>query len=136
MARQAVCDAVETYLAANWSKATIFGENVEGSTPEDGTPFVVVQYPFVSSRQISVGAPGANLWRDDGAFRIVLHVERGAGTKQGRGWADEIATLFRGKDLDVLRTWAPTAPVTDDRNPQATYYVLSFSVPYQHDYFG
>lgn len=136
MARQAVCDAVETYLTSNWSKATIYGENAEGSTPEDGTPFVVVQYPFVTARQITVGVPGDNLWRDDGAFRVVVHVERGSGTKQGRQWADEIAALFRGKDLVALRTWAPTAPVTDDRNASATYYVLSFSVPYSHDYHG
>lgn len=136
MARQAVCDAVETHLATNWDRATIYGENSEGATPEDGTPFVVVQYPFVTSRQISVGVPGSNLWRDEGAFRIVIHVERGAGTRQGREWADEIAALFRGKDLDVLQTWAPTAPVTDDRNPAGAYYVLSISCPYQHDYYG
>lgn len=136
MARQAVCDAVETHLSTNWSRAPIFGENSEGSTPEDGTPFLVVQYPFVTSRQISIGVPGSNLWRDEGAFRIVIHVERGAGTRKGREWADEIAALFRGKDLDVLQTWAPTAPVTDDRNPASTYYVLSISCPYQHDYYG
>ena len=136
MARQAVCDAVERHLSDSWSRAAIFGENVEGLTPEDGTPFVVIQYPFVTSRQISMGAPGSNVWRDDGAFRVVIHVERGSGTKMGREWADEIAALFRGKDLGVIQTWAPTAPVTNDRNAEATYFVLSFSVPYSHDYFG
>lgn len=136
MARQSVCDAVEAYLAAHWSEAEIFGENSEGSTPTDGSPFVVVQYPYVTSRQISVGTPGNNVWRDEGAFRIVIHVERGVGTKVGREWADQIAALFRGKDLGVLRTWAPTAAVTDNRNPAETYYILSFSCPYSHDYFG
>lgn len=136
MARQAVCDAVEAHLSANWSRAAIFGENSEGLTPADGSPFVVVQYPFVSSSQISIGAPGNNVWRDDGAFRVVIHVARGSGTKIGRQWADEISALFRGKDLGVLQIGAPTAPVTDDRNAVATYYVLSFSVPYSHDYFG
>ncbi|MHB2265662.1 phage tail terminator-like protein [Aliihoeflea sp. PC F10.4] len=136
MARQSVVDTVEAYLAAEWSVVPVFGENVEGETPEDGSPFIVLQYPYVTSRQVSLGAPGANIWRDDGAFRVVIHVERGSGVKVGRQWADEIADIFRGKDLGILQTWAPTAPVTDDRNPAATYYILSFSVPYTHDYFG
>lgn len=136
MARQAVCDAVEAHLASNWNKAAIFGENLEAQTPRDGSAYVLVQYPFVNSRQISVGAPGNNLWRDDGAFRVVIHVPRGSGTIEGREWADEIAALFRGRDMPALRTWAPTAPVTDDRNAKAAYYVLSFSVPYSHDYYG
>lgn len=136
MARQAVVDAVEAFLEHHWDAVPVYGENEAGETPADLSPFIVVQYPFVSSRQITVGAPGENLWRDEGAFRIVLHVERGSGVRQGRSWADELATLFRGKDLGILQTWAPTAPVTDDRNAVAGYYVLSFSCPYQHDYFG
>ncbi|HEV7416040.1 MAG TPA: hypothetical protein VGN98_07770, partial [Tianweitania sediminis] len=71
------------------------------------------------------------------AFRIVIHVEKGRGTAQGRQWADEIAALFRGRDLDgVLQCWAPTAPVTDDRNTSGSYFILSFAVPYTHDYKG
>lgn len=136
MARQAVVDAVEEYLADNWSAVPIFGENTLGVTPANGSPFVVVQYPYAISRQISIGAPGANVWRDDGAFRLVIHVERGTGAKQGRQWADELADLFRGKNLTVLQTHAPSAPVTDDRNDKATYWVMSIAVPYTHDYYA
>lgn len=136
MARQAVIDAVESVLAADWTLAPVFGENTEGRTPDDGSPFLVVQYPFNTSRQLTFGAPGANRWRDEGAFRIVLHIERGSGTALGRQWADQLADLFRGRDLNVIQTFAPTAPVTDDRNSAATYYVLSISVPYWHDYLG
>ncbi len=136
MARQAVVDTVESYLAANWSAVPVFGENVEGATPTNGSPFILVQYPFMTSQQISIGAPGSNLWRDEGAFRIVIHVERGKGTKQGRQWADQLADLFRGKDLTVIQTSAPSAPVTDDRNDAGSYWKLSFAVPYRHDYYA
>ena len=89
------------------------------------------------SGQGAILDPGNNVWRDDGAFRLVLHVERGGGIDDATVWADELAAIFRGKDLGgIIQTWAPSAPVTDDRNSAANYYVLSFAVPYWHDYLG
>jgi hypothetical protein len=77
MARKAVVDKVEEVLAAGFTAAPIFGENEEREPPTDGSSYVIVQYPYCRSEQISVGAPGTNVWRDEGAFRVVLHVERG-----------------------------------------------------------
>lgn len=137
MARASVVEKVEAVLTAEWNGAPVFGENTVGSTPDDGSPFVVVQYPLVRSSQPGLGTIGQRLFRDEGAFRVVIHVERGAGANRGRQWADEIAAIFRGRDLDgVLQTWAPSAPVTDDRNAEGNYYILSFAVPYTHDYAG
>lgn len=137
MARKAVIDIVAATLAANWTKCPVYGPNVLDETPEDGSPYIVVQFPYVKSDQVTFGDPGNNWWRDDGAFRLVLHVERGGGIDDGTAWADELAAIFRGKDLGgILQTWAPSAPVTDDRNSAANYYVLSFAVPYWHDYLG
>lgn len=136
MARQAVVDAVEGYLAANWSAVPVFGENTRGVTPADGSPYVMIQYPFARSEQISIGAPGSNVWRDEGAFRLVLYFERGRGTKQARQWLDQMADLFRGKDLTVLQAHAPSVPVTDDRAEAGVYWAMSVSVPYTHDYYA
>ncbi len=137
MARSVVVDKVEEVLAgAGLAGVTIYGENSEGVTPSDGSPYIVVQYPYCNSQQISIGSPGDNLWRDEGTIRIVIHVMRNAGATQGRAWADQIADLFRGKDFTVLQTQAPSAAVSDDRSSDGPYYVLAFVIPYRHDYYA
>lgn len=134
MARQAVVDCVTAALAA-WTGAPVFDENSKGSTPTDGSPFVVVQYPWARADQISFSAPGENIWRDEGAFRFVIHVPSGGGLTQGRQWADQLADLFRGKDLTTIQTGAPTPAAVDDWS-SGTYAILSLSVPYRHDYIA
>lgn len=136
MARKAVIDIVAAVLAGHWTHCPVFHPNTTAEPPEDGSPYIVVQYPYANSEQKTFGAPGGNKWRDDGAFRLVIHVGRGDGIDAGTQWADELATMFRGKDLGAIQTWAPSAPVTDDRNSAAQYYVLSIAVPYWHDYLG
>jgi hypothetical protein len=55
MAHKAVEDAVDAYLAAHWSTCPIFTENSEGSTPVDGSPFIIVQYPVANTERATVG---------------------------------------------------------------------------------
>ncbi|MBN8958580.1 MAG: hypothetical protein J0H17_18745 [Rhizobiales bacterium] len=136
MASKAVVDAVEARLAANWSTCPIFGINDEATPPADGSPFLIVQYPIASARGITVGAPGANVHREEGTFRIVIHTERGGGTAKGLQWGDEIAAIFRTKAFDGVRTFSPSPPIEDDTNESGVYYAHSISVPYQFDLIG
>lgn len=110
--------------------------DIRGDTPPGNTPFLVIQYPVATASQITFGAPGLNFWRDEGAIRFVLNVETGSGANQALAWMEEIAALFRGKTLDGVRTYAPTSPVIDDRNDEAGWFKLSFSVPFDHDVIG
>ncbi len=137
MSLLAVSTAVEARLAAHWTRCPVRTLNsTEGDTPADNSAFLVVQYPVGSAAQISTGAPGANVFRDEGAIRFVLNVETGEGTLRALTWIDELASLFRGKLFDGVRTDAPSPPVIDDRNDAGGWFSLSFSVPYQHDIFG
>ncbi|MER2268245.1 phage tail terminator-like protein [Methylobacterium oxalidis] len=131
-----VADAVEARLASAWDRCPVFGINKQGETPKDGSPFVQMSYPVANGEQLTVGAPGENIWRETGTFRLVLNSRRGRGIVEGLTWADELAALFRGKEFGGVQTFAPSSPVIDDRNEEGMYFVLSLSVPYQADIFG
>ncbi|MDR7036112.1 hypothetical protein J2X36_000848 [Methylobacterium sp. BE186] len=131
-----VVDAVEARLADGWDKCPIYGINKQGETPKGGDPFVQVSYPVANGEQLTVGAPGENIWRETGTFRLVINSRRGRGVIEGLTWADELAALFRGKDFGGVQTFAPSSPVIDDRNEEGMYFVLSLSVPYQADIIG
>lgn len=131
-----VVDAVEARLAEGWTKCPVVGINLTGNTPKDGSPFVQVSYPVANGEQLTVGAPGQNVYRETGAFRLVVNARRGRGVADGLAWADELAALFRGKEFGGIQTFAPSSPVIDDRNDEGNYFVLSFAVPYQADILG
>lgn len=136
MASAAVVTAVEARLAANFTRCPVVSLNLLGTAPDDGSPFLTVQYPVANGQQQSIGSPGANVWREDGAFRLILNIRRAQGVTEGMQWADELAALFRGKQFGGMSTWAPTSPVLDDSNDNGNYWVLSFVVPYYADILG
>lgn len=137
MAKKRVIDAVEARLGQGWQGAPVYGLNGRiGDTPKDRSPYVLVQYPYNTARQLTFGAPGANVWRDEGGIRFVIHVARGSGVAQGLAWAEEIADLFRGKEFGGVQTFAPSSPVIDDANENGNYFILSLVVPYQFDLIG
>lgn len=137
MPSKEVVDAVNTVLAG-WTAATIIGPNAsDNEPPQDGSPYVQVDYPLSESRQLTIGSPGANVFREEGVFRLVIHAVRGAGVDAGLVWAAELAALFRNyDDGDGFRTFAPSPPTTDDDSESGNYYRLSIAVPYFYDIIG
>ncbi len=136
MARKAVMDAVEARLAALWTRCPVAGNRLEGDTPSGATSFLAVQYPVANEERITVGAPGENVYREEGAIRFVLNAGREVSSAVALAWADELASLFRGKIFDGVETFGVSTPALDDRNDRAGYFVLSLAVPYQHDITG
>lgn len=136
MARSEVVAAVRARIEANWTHAPVFDENSQGSTPADGTPYLDIQFPFSTNERISFGVPGANTHREEGAFRILINVERGSGGDTGRAWADELSDLFRGKHFDGVETFAPDSASSDDANENGQYFTYAVVVPYRFDYLG
>ena len=136
MALKLVVDAVEARLAAGWSRCPVVSVNLNKKPPPDGSAHLVVQYPAASSRPISIGAPGANIYREEGAFRILVNMPKGDGQEQGLQWADELAALFRGRRFGGVETFAPSSPALDDRNDAGNFFQLSIAVPYEADVIG
>lgn len=136
MADKSVIDAVNARLASLWTSCPVRGLNLEGDTPADGSAFLAVEYPIASSSQISIGSPGSNVYREIGAIRFVINVQRGDGLDGGSQMAKDLAALFRGKQFSGVNTWAPSSPVLDDRNDIGNYWKLTFAVPYYFDLIG
>lgn len=137
MASPAVVAAFEAALAADWSETPIIAENAsDGDAPADGSAFLFVHYPYASRDQISVGAPGTNVFREEGAARLVLNVARGSGLDQGHQWAQQLVELFIGRDLGGVIVRAIDGPATDDRNESGNYYRLAIAIAYEHDFLG
>lgn len=136
MPSQAVAEAVAARLDALWTRCPVFGINQEATAPADASPYLAVQFPVANRDQITIGAPGNNIFREWGALRFVLHTERGAGPAKALAWADELALMFQAKQFGAVTTYAPSPPTLDGRNYDGNYCVVSFAVPYFADTRG
>jgi len=136
MASVAVMDAVDARIASLWTATSYFGLNEEGEAPADLSAFLEVQYPLANAQQMSIGSPGAQVFREEGGIRFVLSIPRGVGTRDWQLKLEALVDGFRAKRFDGVNTWAPTSPVLDDGNARAGYWRLTAVVPYYFDMLG
>lgn len=132
MASKVVEDAVDAYLAAHWSSCPIFTDNQQGSVPDDGSAFVIVQFPVANVDRMS---PSSRLYREEGGFRIVINVERGAGTSKIRDYGSQLAAIFRDVTIsNVVNCLVPTEVFTDDQSDKGLYFTGTVVVPYNYTF--
>lgn len=136
MASATPAAAIEARLRAQWTSTPVFLPNEvnEGPRDSDGNPlsFVVIEFPGGSAEQISIGAPGDNVWREIGAFMIHVMVPVGEGAAAARSKAATIASIFRGKEFDGVECWAPLPPQESQR-ADGVWWGCSFGTPYLFD---
>ena len=136
MAHPDVEQAFRDRLAEGFTGCELVDDGAEPNV-EGFDPFLTLQFPFVSSSQITTGSPGSNFYREEGAARFVLSVRRNKPSiAEGKQWCVEIAALFRGKHFGGVRTYAPNSPVSDDGNDMGGFYVLAFTCPFDFDVVG
>lgn len=135
MASAAVITAVEARIAANWA-GTFQDLNAGADPPADGSPFLVAQFPVANAEQISIGAPGAEVFREEGAIRFVYSIPRGAGVLPWQATLETLLALFRAKQFGGVNTWAPTSPTFDDSDADGQYWKITAVVPYYFDALG
>ncbi len=133
MASLTVSNAVSTYLAANFSTCPVFALNEQMEPPIDGRAFVQVQYPIALEEQQSIGDPGNNVFREEGAIRFVVNAPVAAGIAEAATLADELRTLFRNKRFDGVHTFEAPPITLDDNSDRAGYFQGSFAVAYEFD---
>lgn len=132
MAHYSVVQSVETRVADNFAHCPAYVENELMQTPDDGSAFLIIQFPWSNSIWEEIG--GTPVFKEEGAFRFVLAVTRGQGAHTARQWLGELATLFRGVLFDGIQCFVPDTPVANDDNEMASYYRLSIAVPYWYTY--
>lgn len=136
MASSAPAAAIEARLKANWTHAAIpiLAPDDLDNPPNPPQAFVVLEFPGGVAEQITIGAPGANIFRETGAFMIHIQVPDADADRAAtaRGYAGEIAAIYRGKQFSGVCCWAPYPPA-EDTAANGLYWGLSFSVPYYFD---
>jgi hypothetical protein len=136
MAGKVVVDAVAARLAESWTLTAIIDDDSSGMGTGDGSPYVTIEYPVSVENQITVGSPGNNVFRESGAFRIVLTSQIGIGISQSLDWIDRLRAIFRGKQFSGVTTYAPSPAAIDNSNYVGGKFIVSSSVPYYADLFA
>ena len=80
MASAAVVTAIQAALAANWTATPIVQPNFASLVPDDGSAFLVLEFPPVGGEtQITLGPQGSRVFREEGAFLLTLCIPLGIG---------------------------------------------------------
>lgn len=135
MPHPAVPAAVEGKLATAWTETPIVGVLTPKAKPVGDAAFLLVDYPVTNTEVMTVGAPGANVWRDEGVFRVRLYYPKHQSTIAQQK-AGVISALFLGQQFDGVQCWGPSDAPIDDENDRGLFYVQSVVVPYEFDHFG
>lgn len=133
MASRHVEEAVEAYLAANWVASPVIVENAQGEAPQDGSPFLRLEFPLSNTNRWPINS---RFYAESGGFRIVIAVESGTGTAKIREWGETLATLFREREFGGIKTQVPSEPFTDDLSDEGNYFVGAMIIPYTYNFEG
>lgn len=130
MAHKQVEIAVEARLRAS-TAMPVFVENVIAEPLADGSAYIVLQFPVSSIQRWPLGN---RVYREVGAFRLVLHVPTGTGTDQIRDIGEQLAAAFCDQTFDRVNCRVPGAPFIDDRSEGGLIWA-SVVVPYDYSFF-
>lgn len=136
MAHSQVVATIEAHVSEAWPHTIVYAEDDNRGVPDDASSFLVVSFPWSRSEQASIGAPGQNWWREEGAFVLMLALPRGAGVREGRAWLDGFACTVRGRDIGKVRCRAPQSAVLDDDPADTSHVRITMAVPYLFDLVG
>lgn len=142
MASYAVIDAFWTMIAAAWPHTPVLGLNESSKVPSDNSAFLALTFPVATEDRISIGAPGSNIFREEGAAHICLAVPIGTGINPtGAPWAqriDELRAALRDQCFAAGAgvTWEASPPFLNERSDRGAYFEMSFAVPYRYDVEG
>ncbi len=131
MAHHLVEEAVVAKLSADWSLCPVVTENGSVAPPADGAPYLVLQFPIANARRVTVNE---RRYREEGAFRLVLHVRAGSGLARLRDWSEQLSALFRDQSFGGVVCQVPGPPFTDGKGADGGYFWAAIVAPYTFNY--
>lgn len=138
MASAAVVTAVQTLLAANWTATPIIGPNQETLVPDDGSAFLVLEFPPVGDEnQITLGPQGTRIFREEGAILLTLCIPLGIGVNAtATPWLtqfDALRAVFRGQEFNFVNTLGASPAHQNSESDRGSYYELSTAIAFYFD---
>jgi fermentation-respiration switch protein FrsA (DUF1100 family) len=135
-----VSETIGAAIQAAWTHTPIRVGNAAANAPADGSAFLTVMYVSARERQISTGAPGANIWRTHGGVYIELAIPSSVAPNDVEApWMDRLEALrdaLRGKVFGNVETLGASGPTEDESSDLGAYYVYSIAVEYLADVIG
>ncbi|PZU87346.1 MAG: hypothetical protein DI527_18905 [Chelatococcus sp.] len=129
MAHKLVEAAVEARLRALWSASPVFVENTEAEPPADGSGYLMLQFPVADASRSAINE---RAYREEGAFRVVLHVPRDTGVQQIRDQGEAIAALFCDESFAGVNCRVPGPTFVGDAVGALSW--ASVTIPYDFNF--
>jgi hypothetical protein len=131
MAHKTVEEAVESRLRTLWTDCPIYTENLETQPPSDSGAYLLLQFPMAETMRWPINQ---RRYREEGGFRIVIHLPAGTGMDTMRTWGEALRTMFLDVSFSGVNCRVPTDPFTDDRSGEGRYFVGSIVCPYDFNF--
>lgn len=128
MSSVASYDAFHARLTAGWSDTDLVFENESYRLPKSPKAFVYIEIVGADYPQESIGAPGANLFRESGVTYLHVMVPDDTGSRVARGHADALTALFREKDTDGVKIDDMAIGSGDPGRSFANYWALTVTL--------
>ena len=125
---------ITTVFKAAWeagSDLPVQYENVDFDPPNDAGPFVALAVLRGQSVASGLVGGGTIRYRHPGILQIDVSTAKGKGTALALNYVDEIATIFRGKNISGIVFRAPD--VRRMLEPETSRHRFVVSIPFYRD---
>lgn len=141
MASKAAMDAISAKLTAVWSSVNPSGPapilpNTQMDAPDPKSVFLTLTFPISEETMETTGNPGGNVFREEGAFRVVLAVPVGEGLDPWAGYLDQIRAGMRAKVFNGVTTFEASPSAQSPAEDGEAHFFLSTAITYKYDVFG
>lgn len=114
MSSSAVATAVRARLEANWTATPIVPDawlRNDDTAPEGAVYWLAPDFDVpAEEEQITIGAPGDNVFRETGIFQLHVFAVAGTGDSTLRQHADALRALFRAQTFAGVRCYGADPP--------------------------
>ncbi len=134
MSSASAFEGLEDYLKAEWTATPIVFENEDWPLADDPAAFVFIEIFGDFFGQASIGAPGENIWREEGQIRAHVMVVRNTGTRVARQCAQQLAAFFQEVEVaDGIHFSEMSIGAGEPGAADGNYYRMTLMVDWYRD---
>lgn len=133
MATVQTYDAFHDYLEGEWSGAPLRWENDDPDLADEPAAFVLAELFGGLYAQETIGAPGANLWRESGMLYLHIMTPRGTGSRAARVIATDLSALFREAGPAGIRIIDMSVGAGEPGSDDGNYFRTTVQVSWERD---